>query len=145
MGETAYAWRIIRRDGGSPLRRLRLRVRILTCVIDALWERKQTMTMSGLLDDLRFALRGLLRYPAFSAVAALTVALGIGANTAVFTLVDGVLIRPLPYCDADRLVSLEHLGREGRDELPMSQGLYITYGDHAPSLTAGPLTTPAAG
>jgi predicted permease len=92
------------------------------------------MNVSGILNDLRFALRGLLRYPGFTAVAALTLALGIGANTAVFTLVDGVLIRPLPYRDADRLVSLEHLGREGRDELPMSQGLYITYGEHARSL-----------
>jgi len=134
LGETAYAWRVVQRDGGSPFRRLRLRVRVLTCVIDALWERKQTMTMSGMFDDLRFALRGLLRYPGFAAVAALTLALGIGATTAVFTLVDGVLIRPLPYRDADRLVSMEHLGREGRDELPMSQGLYITYGEHAKSL-----------
>jgi len=134
LGETAYAWRVIQRDASSPFRRLRLRVRILTCVIDALWERKQTMTMSGMFNDLRFALRGLLRYPGFTAVAALTLALGIGANTAVFTLVDGVLIRPLPYRDADRLVSMEHLGREGRDELPMSQGLYITYGEHARTL-----------
>jgi len=134
LGETAYAWRVIRQKGGSPLQRLRLRVRTTTCVIDALWERKQTMTLSGMFNDLRFALRGLLRYPGFTTVAALTLALGIGANTAVFTLIDGVLIRPLPYRDADRLVALEHLGREGRDELPMSQGLYITYGDNAASL-----------
>jgi len=92
------------------------------------------MAMTGMFSDLRFALRGLMRYPAFTVVATLTLALGIGATTAVFTLVDGVLIRPLPYRDADRLVSLEHLGREGRDELPMSQGLYVTYGDHARSL-----------
>jgi predicted permease len=134
LGETAYAWRVIQRDGGSPLSRLRLRVRILTCVIDALWERKQMMKVSGMFNDLRFAMRGLLRHPGFTAVAALTLALGIGANTAVFTLVDGVLIRPLPYRDADRLVSLEHLGREGRDQLPMSVGLYITYGRQARSL-----------
>jgi len=90
--------------------------------------------MTGMLNDLRFALRGLIRYPGFTAVAILTLALGIGATTAVFTLIDGVLIRPLPYRDADRLVSLEHLGREGRDELPMSRGLYVTYGEHARSL-----------
>jgi predicted permease len=133
-GETTYAWRVLHQQGSSPWQRLRLRVRILMCFIDALWERKQTMTFSGIVNDLRFALRGLARYPTFSAVAALTLALGIAATTAVFTLVDGVLIRPLPYRDADRLVSLEHLGREGRDELPMSQGLYITYGEHARSL-----------
>ena len=132
--ETAYAWHVIRRDGGSVQARVRLWTRIATCLIDALWERKQMMTMNGLLNDLRFALRGLLRYPAFSAVAILTLALAIGANTAVFTLVDGVLLRPLPYRDADRLVAMEHLGRDGQDELPMSQGLYVLYREQAPSL-----------
>jgi predicted permease len=85
------------------------------------------MSRSGFLGDLRFALRGLARNRAFTAATVLTLALGIGANTAVFTLVDSVLIRPLPFRDADRLVSIHHLGREGRDELPMSQGLYVLY------------------
>jgi predicted permease len=103
-------------------------------VIDALFERKDTVKMTGLLNDLRFALRGLLRRPSFAAIAIVTLALGIGVNTAVFTLVDGVLIRPLPFDESDLLVSLEHLGREGRDELPMSQGLYLLYADQASSL-----------
>src|SRR4029453_6993603 len=60
--------------------------------------------MSHLLIDLRYALRLLLRAPAFAMVAILTLALGIGANTAIFTVVNALLIRPLPYGHADRLV-----------------------------------------
>ena len=92
--------------------------------------------MNALLSDLRFAFRGLLRSPGFTAVAVLTIVLGIGATTAVFTLVDGVLLSPLPFPDADRLVSIRHVGRDGQDELPMSPGLYLLYGEQAPALGA---------
>jgi len=89
-----------------------------------------------MLQDLRFAWRGLLRSPGFAAVAVITVALGIGASTAVFTLVDGVLLRPLPYPASDRLVSLQHEGRGGEDELPMSPGLYLLYREQAHALSS---------
>lgn len=132
--EVAYAWKQMDRRGRPALGVLRLRLRILTCLIDALWERKETMTMTGLFNDIRFAVRSLARHRTFSFIAVLTLALGIGANTAVFTLVDGVMLSPLPYHEPERLVSLEHLGREGRDELPMSQGLYVVYGERARTL-----------
>jgi putative ABC transport system permease protein len=62
--------------------------------------------MAALLRDLRYGLRLLLRSPLYTATAVVTLAVGIGANTAIFSVVDGVLLRPLPYPEADRLVTL---------------------------------------
>jgi predicted permease len=62
--------------------------------------------MENLRQDLAFTLRSLTRNPAFSLAALLTIALGIGATTSIFSVVNGILLRPLPYSDQDRLVTI---------------------------------------
>ena len=74
--------------------------------------------------DLKYALRALINSPTFSAIAILTLALGIGANTAVFSVVEGTLLRPLPFPHAERLVRLYEAEEENglRDAaLPVSE------------------------
>src|SRR5687768_13595861 len=64
------------------------------------------------MNDLKFAIRQLVKHPGFTAVAVLTLALGIGGNTAIFSAVNGILLKPLPYQEPGRLVNLwEDTGR----------------------------------
>ena len=82
-------------------------------------------------NDIRYGIRGLLRTPGFTAVAIITVGLGLGASTAIFSVVNSVLLRPLAYQDADRLVTLLH---EGTD--PVATANYIDWRDQARSFAA---------
>src|SRR5438132_5612355 len=67
------------------------------------------------MNYLRLAVRQLIKNPAFSAVAIITLALGIGANTAIFSIVNSVLLRPLPYPNADRIMVLNESSGPGQD------------------------------
>src|SRR6478735_11247151 len=67
-----------------------------------------------MISDLKYALRTLLKSPAFTAVAVLTLALGIGASTAIFSVLDAVLLRPLPYPNQERIVELRELDEKGK-------------------------------
>jgi predicted permease len=96
--------------------------------------REQIYQMNGigLLDalwsDLRFAVRGIRRRPTFAAAVILTLALGIGANTAIFAIVHGVLLKPLAYPHAEELVSVEQVA-PGLDveDFRLSPSQYVTY------------------
>src|SRR5688500_16892482 len=84
--------------------------------------------VSPMLESVRLAVRRLLRARAFTAAAVLTLALGIGATTAVFSVVNAVLLRPLPYARPDRLVDLSHtLTISGITRVDQSDATFLFY------------------
>ncbi|MGD2067288.1 MAG: ABC transporter permease [Gemmatimonadota bacterium] len=97
---------------------------------DAWYLRTEGWTMDAMWRDVRTAVRSLVRRPLFTAIAGLTLAVGIGANTAIFSVVDGVLIDPLPFPESDRLVSYNFeapgLGVDV-PVIPHSEGTYLHY------------------
>src|SRR6476659_11195548 len=84
--------------------------------------------MDTLLQDLKYAVRTLRRTPAFTLAAVACLALGIGANTAIFSVVDGVLLRPLPFKDPGSLVMVWETSRgQGRDRNVVSPADYLDW------------------
>ena len=84
----------------------------------------------SILHGIRYALRGFARQPGFTLVAVVTLALGIGANTAIFSLVNGILLKPLPFDNPDELVGIWHTAPGlGVDEANQAPSLHYTYLD----------------
>jgi putative ABC transport system permease protein len=88
--------------------------------------------LAGIMQDLRYGVRLLRRQPGFGAVAILTMALGIGATTMLFSVAYGVLLKPLPWSDADQLVRITETrqGRTGRVVGTVSNGTFLAWRDH---------------
>jgi putative ABC transport system permease protein len=88
--------------------------------------------IDGFVHDVRFAWRGLLRAPGFAAIAIATLALGMGANSAIFTIVNAVVMRPLPYAHPDRLVRItSDFTGLGSTDIGLSQPELIDYRDRS--------------
>jgi predicted permease len=94
-------------------------------------------SVEDFLRDVRYGGRALLRAPGFAIVATLTLALGIGATTAMFSVVNGILLRPLPYPEQDRLVELVHEAPGvGIPRMLASPAVYFGYRDHSRTFEA---------
>jgi len=108
----------------------------------------QWSVLESILADLKLTLRRLKRSPGFTATVLLTLAIGIGANTVVFSVVDGVLLKPLPYPHSDRLAALwfNAPGADGlanfESGLHLSSSMYFTFAEHSHSFESLGIWTP---
>src|ERR1044072_2793374 len=95
--------------------------------------------MEVIIRDIRFALRSLAKKPAFAAIAVLTLALGIGANTAIFSLVHAVILRPLPIKEPDRVMTFWHAApANGLQHMDLNDALFAYYHKRTRTLVPPP-------
>jgi ABC-type antimicrobial peptide transport system permease subunit len=91
--------------------------------------------METLMKDIRYGVRSLLKRPGFAALAVMTLALGIGASTAIFSVVDGVLLRSLPYPQAERIVQLREINEKG-GQMSFAEPNFLDVRDRSRTLEA---------
>ena len=108
-------------------RAARLDIGAMTRVTEAYRDQQRIPVVETAWRNARFGLRSLMRTPAVTMAVVLTLALGIGANAAIFTVVNGVLLKPLPYPQPDALVAVTHGMTGTTDVLPSAPYLYFTY------------------
>ena len=94
---------------------------------EACRDQRSGVWLGQLTQDFSFGLRMLRKNPGFMTVAVLTLGLGIGANTAIFSFVNGVMLKPLPYANADRIVRLTEILPEGKGYAPASLLNYLDW------------------
>ncbi|HKV34487.1 MAG TPA: ABC transporter permease [Pyrinomonadaceae bacterium] len=103
--------------------------------VDAAYDVKGGGVFETLLQDVRYGARMLTKHKAFTVVAVITLALGIGANTAIFSVVNELLLRPLVYRDAERIVMLWEVSPEGRRQNTTSRANFRAWRDQSSSFT----------
>jgi putative ABC transport system permease protein len=123
--EAQYRARGVSPDEAKRLARLDIGSR--SGVIEAYRDQNSIPILDTLLRNLRFAGRSLRRTPAVSVVIIATLAIGIGGTAAIFAVVNGILLKPLPFPDADALIAVNHGLTGTGDELPSAPYLYFTY------------------
>ena len=101
--------------------------------VDAAYDVKGGGLLETLTQDIRYGVRMLAKHKAFTSVAVITLALGIGANSAIFSVVNQLLLRPLPYRDAERVVMLWEVTPEGRHQNSVSRANFRAWREQATS------------
>src|SRR5262245_15034959 len=130
FAEQSYDWRLLECELSRAEQSLVMRA----LPPPELIEQRGGMRMESFIQDLRFCVRLLLKQPGFALIAIFTLALGIGANTAIFSVVNAVLLRPLPYADDERLVMIwDKLPTTGIKRMLVSVPEYIDFRDRAHS------------
>ncbi len=119
MTQSAARWEAHRSFGGMDQ------------IKEAYKDRRGIPAVDSVIQDIRFGLRMLRRSPAFTAVAVLSLALGIGANTAVFSVVNAVIMRPLRFPDPERLMVILSASKGGRETFLSAQGVYVDWRERA--------------
>ncbi|MFN0102484.1 MAG: ADOP family duplicated permease [Bryobacteraceae bacterium] len=126
--ESAAAFEAKGLSAGDARRAARMEVGNPTVIREQVREHGWENRIAAAFDDVRHAARRLSRNPGFSAAAILTLALGIGATATIFSVIDGVLLRPLPYTDSRQLIALWHTAPGANlKDLRMAPSLYLTY------------------
>src|SRR6185369_4067876 len=120
------------REGMSPAEAREKAMRSfgnLNRAVDAAYDVKGGGVFETLVQDIRYGVRMLAKHKAFTSIAVITLALGIGANTAIFSVVNELLLRPLPYRDAERVVMLWEVSPEGRHQNTVSRANFRAWRD----------------